>query len=58
MRRFIFVWVDNLAPGWQQGNVTIEATDGEGLNFSEVVTVKAYYGSVEALFLPVTVKGN
>lgn len=43
----------NLASGWQQGNITVAATDGGFLNFNEVIAVKAFYGPVERVYLPV-----
>ncbi|MCP4363600.1 MAG: hypothetical protein GY796_36840 [Chloroflexi bacterium] len=46
----------NLAAGWQQGSFDVAATDGGTLNFNETVTVQAFYGAVERIFLSVVAR--
>jgi hypothetical protein len=46
----------NLSPGWQQGNITVSATNGASLNFQETIDVRAFYGTVEHIYLPLISK--
>lgn len=43
---------DQLTVGWQEGEVTFTADSDGGLQFTEHVSVKAYYGPVERVYLP------
>lgn len=42
-----------LSPGWQEGTVTFTATDA---GFSDTVAVRAYLGSIERLYVPVSTR--
>lgn len=44
--------VSNLSNGWQEGTITFTATDGATLNIVQALTVKAYLGPVDRVFLP------
>jgi len=49
----ISVIKNNLAIGWQQGNITFTTADGF---FSDQVIINAYLGSVKRLYLPIVVR--
>jgi len=42
-----------LASGWQTGQIEFSATSSDGLAFTQIVPVSAYYGSMQRVFLPV-----
>jgi hypothetical protein len=42
-----------LTPGWQTGQIEFSATSSDGLAFTQIVPVSAYYGPMQRAFLPV-----
>lgn len=46
----ISVVTSTLAAGWQQGNITFTTTSGELI--SDTLTVNAFYGTLERIYLP------
>lgn len=48
---------EELAPGWQEGEVTLSAwSDDYAHTFSETISVRVYYGQQERLYLPVALR--
>jgi hypothetical protein len=52
----VSVMTSALSSGWQQGQITFTASSGSGPQLSEPVSVSAYYGPVERLYLPVVIR--
>jgi hypothetical protein len=48
--------ISNVQTGWQAEPVTLTASDGAGLYFTETVTVSAYLGPIHRLYVPVTAR--
>lgn len=43
----------SLAQGWQAAQMTFSAVSDDGMVFTQTVSVKAYYGQVDQVYLPV-----
>lgn len=45
-----------LSSGWQNGYITFDASSISGLHFEERVHVRAYYGPLETVYLPILMR--